>query len=35
MKKYNYIEWLDAEEMHETSIGWFSELKFIRDEQFF
>ncbi|MFK7812965.1 MAG: hypothetical protein AB8B59_10755 [Maribacter sp.] len=35
MKKYKYIEWLNAEEMHEDSMRWFSELKFIRDEQFF
>lgn len=35
MKRYTYIEWLNAEEMHEASIRWFSELKFIRDEQFF
>lgn len=35
MKKYTYIEWLNAEEMHEGSMRWFSELKFIRDEQFF
>jgi hypothetical protein len=35
MKKYNYIEWLGADEMHEASVGWFSELKFIRDEQLF
>jgi len=35
MKKYTYIEWLNAEEMHEDSIRWFSELKFIRDEQIF
>lgn len=35
MKKYKYIAWLNAEEMHEDSILWFSELKFIRDEQFF
>lgn len=35
MKKHKYIEWLNAEEMHEGSMLWFSELKFIRDEQFF
>lgn len=35
MKRYTYIEWLNAEEMHEGSMRWFSELKFIRDEQFF
>lgn len=33
--KYRYIEWLGAEEMHEASMRWFSELKFIRDEQLF
>lgn len=35
MKRYTYIEWLNPEEMHEGSMRWFSELKFIRDEQFF
>lgn len=35
MKRYKYIEWLNAEEMHEESMLWFSELNFIRDEQFF
>ncbi|MFS4491262.1 hypothetical protein [Maribacter sp. 2308TA10-17] len=35
MKKFKYIEWLNAEEMHDDSTIWFSELKFIRDEQFF
>jgi len=33
--KYRYIEWLNAEEMHVESMRWFSELKFIRDEQLF
>ncbi len=33
--KHSYIEWLSAEEMHETSIQWMSELKFARDEQLF
>lgn len=35
MNSHSYIEWLSAEEMHEASIRWFSELKFIRDEQLF
>ncbi len=35
MKKNKYIKWLNADEMHEGSMRWFSELKFIRDEQFF
>lgn len=35
MKKYKYRAWLNAEQMHEDSMLWFSELKFIRDEQFF
>lgn len=35
MKRYRYLEWLNAEEMHANSMLWFSELKFIRDEQFF
>lgn len=30
-----YVEWLNAEEMHKASIGWISELKFIKDEQHF
>ncbi len=30
-----YTEWLCPEEMHEASLNWFSELKFMRDEQFF
>ncbi len=34
-KKHHYIEWLSAEEMHEASIQWMSELKFIKDEQLF
>ncbi len=33
--KHSYIEWLSPEEMHEASLNWFSELKFIRDEQLF
>ena len=31
----DYIEWFDAEEMHEHSKKWFSELSFIKDEQQF
>lgn len=31
----DYIEWFDAEEMHEHSKKWFSELSFIKDEQHF
>jgi len=34
-KKYRYIEWLSAEEMHEASKNWMSELKFAKDEQLF
>ena len=31
-----YVEWLDADEMHEDSKNWLSELNFIKDEhQFF
>lgn len=33
--KKNYVEWLSPEEMHDMSIKWFSELMFIKDEQFF
>jgi len=31
----NYIEWLSADQMHEASKEWLSELKFIRDELLF
>lgn len=31
----NYVEWLSAEVMHKASIGWLSELLFIKDEQLF
>jgi hypothetical protein len=34
-KNRRYIEWINAEEMHETSKRWMSELKFTRDEQLF
>lgn len=34
-KNYSYRNWLDAEEMHEPSKKWFSELSFIKDEQQF
>lgn len=30
-----YIEWLSAEDMHEESMQWLSELEFIKDEQDF
>lgn len=30
-----YIEWLDADEMHEASKDWLSELNFIKDEHLF
>ncbi len=30
-----YIEWKSAEELHEASLCWISELKFIKDEQRF
>lgn len=33
--KKSYIEWLGPEEMHDMAIQWFSELMFIKDEQFF
>tara|TARA_R110000868_G_scaffold126481_6_gene333594 strand:+ start:10983 stop:11420 length:438 start_codon:yes stop_codon:yes gene_type:complete len=35
MPKYSYVEWLSAEEMHETIKQWVSELNFIKDEQLF
>ena len=31
----HYIEWLNAEQMHEASKEWLSELRFIRDEHLF
>ena len=34
-RKYDYIEWLSPEEMHQASLLWLSELKFIKDEQQF
>ena len=33
--KAKYVEWLNAEDMHQVSRGWISELKFIKDEQHF
>jgi hypothetical protein len=33
--KYRYVERLSAEEMHEDSKEWFSELSFVKDEQQF
>ncbi|MBQ4820939.1 hypothetical protein [Aquimarina sp. MMG016] len=30
-----YIEWKSPEELHEASLNWVSELKFIKDEQHF
>ncbi|MEM5565499.1 hypothetical protein WNY78_10305 [Psychroserpens sp. AS72] len=30
-----YVEWLSAEEMHEASKEWLSELRFIKDEHLF
>ncbi|MEQ8419213.1 MAG: hypothetical protein RIB64_04340 [Arenibacter algicola] len=32
---YNYMKWFSADEMHERSKRWLSELSFIRDEQGF
>ncbi|MBD0776728.1 hypothetical protein HPE56_02885 [Maribacter sp. ANRC-HE7] len=32
---YRYLEWKSPEEMHETSLEWISELKFVKDEQLF
>jgi hypothetical protein len=34
-KKYEYIEWLSPEEMHQATLSWISELNFTRDEQRF
>ena len=32
---YRYLEWKSPEEMHQTSLEWISELKFVKDEQLF
>tara|TARA_R110001583_G_scaffold36546_2_gene120345 strand:+ start:3867 stop:4310 length:444 start_codon:yes stop_codon:yes gene_type:complete len=32
---YRYLEWKSPEEMHQTSLDWISELKFVKDEQMF
>lgn len=32
---HRYIEWIDPEEMHRTSLLWLSELRFMKDEQLF
>lgn len=34
-KNYEYTEWFSADQMHETSKVWLSELKFIKDEHHF
>ena len=33
--RHRYIEWISPEDMHIETVGWMSELKFIRDEQMF
>jgi len=33
--KFKYAEWLNAEDMHEASKEWLSELSFIKDEHVF
>lgn len=32
---YRYLEWKSPNEMHQTSLEWISELKFVKDEQMF
>lgn len=32
---YRYLEWKSPDEMHQTSLEWISELKFVKDEQMF
>ena len=32
---HRYIEWIDSEEMHRTTLLWLSELRFMKDEQLF
>jgi hypothetical protein len=34
-KQPKYVEWLNAEDMHQASRNWLSELNFIKDEQHF
>ncbi|WP_411030516.1 hypothetical protein [Spongiimicrobium sp. 3-5] len=34
-KRYKYLEWLNAQEMHDACTLWLSQLKFARDEQRF
>lgn len=34
-KKYEYIQWLSPEDMHQATLSWISELNFARDEQRF
>ncbi len=34
-KEYSYLEWFGAEEMHDTSKSWLSELNFLKDEGIF
>ena len=34
-RNYRYLEWKSPEEMHQTSLEWISELKFVKDEQLF
>lgn len=34
-KSPKYVEWLNADVMHDTSRNWLSELRFIKDEQRF
>ena len=32
---YKYIEWMDAESMHQSTMDWLNNLRFIKDEQTF
>jgi hypothetical protein len=34
-KTHRYIEWISPEDMHTETVQWLSELKFVRDEQYF
>lgn len=33
--QHRYIEWISPDDMHEETVQWLSELKFVRDEQLF
>lgn len=34
-RTHRYIEWISPDDMHSETVQWLSELKFVRDEQYF